>query len=387
MHPSTVLIADSDPVLRAQLRQRLGRGGSVIEEAGTAAEALLRVNAAIDVVVLDAGLLAGTEINAFSQLSAVAPEALIILLTPPALPDVAAGIGIAGAHGSLPRPFDLDGLDTMVPHALETVRLRREVRRLRGRARRRRGFDSLVGSSSAMLALKSLLARAARNTEPAILAGEPGTGKDQAARAIHVESDRARGPFIPVHCSESPEARLEAELFGEERHAATGVHTIRRGLFEIAAGGTIYLDGIGALAPSLQARLLRVVDEKVCRRVGGTEDVVLDVRIIAATRHQLDSAVDTGTLRRDLLYRLMPIHVPPLRARAGDIGVLAHHYVSRYNSELRKRVRGLTPEAAASLAHYAWPANVRELRNAIERAMLLLDGGWITPELLRLTAP
>jgi len=362
MYPSTVLIADSDPLLRAQLRQRLGRGGSVIEEAGTAAEALLRVNAAIDVVVLDAGLLAGNEISAFSQLAAVAPEALIILLTPPALSDVAAGIAIAGAHGSLPRPFDLDGLDTMVTHALETVRLRREVRLLRGRARRRRGFDSLVGSSSAMLALKSLLAR---------------------ARSRH--GWRARGPFIAVHCSESPEARLEAELFGDERHAAADVHTVRRGLFEIAAGGTIYLDGIGALAPSLQARLLRVVDENVCRRVGGTEDVAVDVRIIAATRHQLDSVVDTGTLRRDLLYRLMPIHVPPLRARAGDIGVLAHHYVSRYNSELRKRVRGLTPEAAASLADYAWPANVRELRNVIERAMLLLDGGWITPDLLHLT--
>jgi DNA-binding NtrC family response regulator len=215
-----------------------------------------------------------------------------------------------------------------------------------------------------------------------ILIGESGTGKDQAARAIHVESDRARGPFVSLNCSELPEARLEAELFGDERRASANAHTVRRGLFEHAESGTLYLDEIGELAPSLQAKLLRVVDDKVCRRVGGREDVALDVRVIAATRHHLDRAVDTGTLRQDLLYRLMPIHIPALRDRAGDIGVLAHHYVSRYNSELRKRIHGLTPEAATALAGYAWPGNVRELKNAIERAMLLLDGGWIEPELL-----
>jgi len=215
-----------------------------------------------------------------------------------------------------------------------------------------------------------------------LLTGETGTGKDLAAKAIHYNSDRAAKPFLNITCSALPEQLLESELFGHERGAFTDARQQKRGLLETADGGTVFLDEIGEMTPGLQAKLLRFLEERTFKRVGGLADIRVDVRVVAATNRDLDDEVKAGKFREDLFYRLqvMPVVLPPLRERSGDIALLVAFYIDRYNTEFRKRVKGLTPETRPLLEQYRWPGNVRELRNAIERAMLLADGEWLGPE-------
>jgi transcriptional regulator with PAS, ATPase and Fis domain len=249
------------------------------------------------------------------------------------------------------------------------------------------GFDAIIGSSARVLIAKTLLARvAASRATTVLLTGETGTGKDLAAKTLHVESARAAQPFVNITCSAMPPDLLESELFGHERGAFTDARWKKPGLLEMADGGTVFLDEISSMGPALQAKLLRFLEERTFKRVGGLEDIHVNVRIVAATNRLLGAQVTAGSFREDLFYRLqvMPIFLPPLRDRVGDIPLLAAHYVSRYNSEFGMRVRGLTPEATARLDSHAWPGNIRELRNTIERAMLLLDGEWIGPEHLDL---
>jgi transcriptional regulator with PAS, ATPase and Fis domain len=271
----------------------------------------------------------------------------------------------------------------MVEKALETSRLRREVRLLRGSQRSEYAFDAIIGASPAMVAAKSLLERiAASPATTVLLTGETGTGKDLAAKAIHYNSERAAKPFVNITCSALPEQLLESELFGHERGAFTDARQQKRGLLETADGGTVFLDEIGEMTPGLQAKLLRFLEERTFKRVGGLSDIRVDVRVIAATNRDLEDEVKAGKFRDDLFYRLqvMPVRLPPLRERVGDIRLLVGHYIDRYNREFRKRVRGLQPAAQALLDQYGWPGNVRELRNAIERAMLLADHGLLGPE-------
>jgi len=215
-----------------------------------------------------------------------------------------------------------------------------------------------------------------------LLTGETGTGKDLVAKAIHYHSDRASRPFVNITCSALPEQLLESELFGHERGAFTDARQQKRGLFETADGGTVFLDEIGEMTPGLQSKLLRFLEEKTFKRVGGLTDIRVDVRVIAATNRNLEDEVKAGKFREDLFYRLqvMPIVLPALRERRGDVLLLASFYVNRYNSEFRKRVKGLTAEAQTMLEQYRWPGNVRELRNAIERAMLLADKDRLGPD-------
>jgi transcriptional regulator with PAS, ATPase and Fis domain len=215
-----------------------------------------------------------------------------------------------------------------------------------------------------------------------LLTGETGTGKDLAAKAIHYNSDRAAKPFVNITCSALPEQLLESELFGHERGAFTDARQQKRGLFETADGGTVFLDEVGEMTPSLQAKLLRFLEEKTFKRVGGLADVHVDVRVVAATNRTLEDQVEAGKFREDLFYRLqvMPITLPALRERRGDVSVLVDYYIDRYNREFRKKVRGVTADARSLLEQYRWPGNVRELRNAIERAMLLADGDWLRPD-------
>ena len=215
-----------------------------------------------------------------------------------------------------------------------------------------------------------------------LLTGETGTGKDLAAKAIHYNSSRATRPFVNITASALPEQLLESELFGHERGAFTDARQQKRGLFETAEGGTVFLDEIGEMTPGLQAKLLRVLEEKTFKRVGGLQDIRVDVRVIAATNRNLEDEVKAGRFREDLFYRLqvMPIVLPPLRERRGDVARLANYYIDRYNREFRKRVRGPVPGAVTLLEQYQWPGNIRELRNAIERAMLLADRDHLEPE-------
>jgi DNA-binding NtrC family response regulator len=288
-----------------------------------------------------------------------------------------------GAYHYVNKPFNLDEVVLLVEKALETSRLRREVKALRSSQSREFGLDAIVGTSPAMQQAKSLLGRiAASPASTVLLTGETGTGKDLAAKAIHYNSDRAAKPFVNVTASALPEQLLESELFGHERGAFTDARQQKRGLFETADGGTLFLDEIGEMAPGLQAKLLRFLEEKTFKRVGGLADIRVDVRVVAATNRNLEEEVKAGKFREDLFYRLqvMPVTLPPLRERRGDIPLLAAYFIDRFNREFRKRVRGLSSAAQTLLEQYQWPGNVREMRNAIERAMLLVERDRLEPE-------
>jgi two-component system response regulator AtoC len=225
-----------------------------------------------------------------------------------------------------------------------------------------------------------MLRVAASPASTVLLTGESGTGKDLAAKVLHYASARAARPFMNITCSALPDTILESELFGHERGAFTDARTQKRGLLESADGGTVFLDEIGEMAPALQAKLLRVLEDKTFKRVGGTADIHVDVRVVAATNRQLEDEVRKGRFREDLYYRLnvLPIVLPPLRSRPDDIPALVHYFVDAYNTEFRKHVRGVSDEAMRLLKSYGWPGNIRELRNAVERAMLLVDGEQLT---------
>jgi DNA-binding NtrC family response regulator len=286
-----------------------------------------------------------------------------------------------GAYHYANKPFNLDEIVLLVEKALETTELRREVRALRRSQAQPYSLNRIVGESDAVVTVRALLKKIAASPATTILlTGESGTGKDLAAKVIHYSSDRATKPFMNITCSALPENLLESELFGHERGAFTGADRQKRGLFESADGGTVFLDEIGEMMPALQAKLLRFLEERTFKRVGGTTDIRIDVRVVAATNRKLDEEVRQGKFREDLFYRLnvVPVALPPLRERAADIPLLLAYYVDMYNSEFKKRVQGIAPDAMARLQAYGWPGNIRELRNAVERAMLLGEGRTLT---------
>src|SRR5258706_16146177 len=251
---------------------------------------------------------------------------------------------------------------------LETTRLRREVLALRASQAQPFSFDRIVGESQALVTVKAPLKKvAASPASTVLLTGESGTGKDLAAKVLHYNSNRAAKPFMNITCSALPEALLESELFGHERGAFTGADRQKRGLLESADGGRVFLDEIGEMVPALQAKVLRFLEEKTFKRVGGSVDLHVDVRVVAATNRTLATEVREGRFREDLYYRLnvLPIELPPLRARPDDIPLLVNYYVDTFNTEFRKRVRGVEPAAMAVLKAHGWPGNVRELRNVV----------------------
>lgn len=376
MPRATVLIVDDEQLIRWSLASRLKDEGYRTLEAATAAEALSQFRERVDLVLLDIGLPDASGLSVLKQIKESDPDTLVIMLTGQTGVQTAVEAMKAGAFHYANKPFDLDEVVLLVEKALETTHLRREVRTLRARQAQPYGPGSIVGESAPIVAVRSMLEKI--GVSPAstvLLTGESGTGKDLAAKVIHYSSNRAARPFMNITCSALPETLLESELFGHERGAFTGADRQKHGLLESADGGTVFLDEIGEMVPLLQAKLLRFLEEKSFKRVGGSADIKVDVRVIAATNRSLQDEVRKGRFREDLFYRLnvMAVPLPPLRDRRDDIPRLLRHYIDLFNTEFRKKISGVSPGAMKMLQAYAWPGNVRELRNAVERAMLLTE--------------
>jgi DNA-binding NtrC family response regulator len=382
MAAPTILVVDDEQLIRWSLKDRLSDEGYRVLEADTAASALAKHEEGVDLVLLDYRLPDGDGLTVLKKIKERDPDTLVILLTAFSSVETAVEAMKHGAYHYANKPFNLDELVLLVEKALETTRLRREVRTLRATQAQPYSMDRIVGASGALVAIKALLQKVASSpASTVLLAGESGTGKDLAAKVIHYTSDRASRPFMNITCSALPEALLESELFGHERGAFTGADRQRRGLLETADGGTVFLDEIGEMVPGLQAKLLRFLEEKTFKRVGGAVDIRVDVRVIAATNRNLQEEVRAGRFREDLFYRLnvLPLVLPPLRARAEDVPLLVEFYIDAFNVEFKKHVRGVSPEAMKRLQGYGWPGNIRELRNMVERAMLLAEHDVLVP--------
>jgi len=389
MPAATILVVDDESLIRWTLSERLSQDGHTVVEADTARAAIARFGPDIDLVLLDYKLPDSDGLQVLKTLKAHDPDVPVILLTAFSSIETAVEAMKQGAYHYANKPFNLDELALVVEKALETTRLRREVKALRASRSEPYAISRIVGDSAPMAALKGLLQKvAASPASTVLLRGESGTGKDLAAKTIHYNSERAAKPFMNITCSALPDALLESELFGHERGAFTDARQQKIGLLESADGGTVFLDEIGEMVPALQAKLLRFLEEKAFKRVGGSGDVHVDARIIAATNRDLEEAVKSGGFREDLYYRLnvMAITLPPLREHPADVPLLVSHYVDLFNREFRKNIRGVTPDALQLLKTYRWPGNIRELRNAIERAMLLAEGDYLTADLMPIAA-
>jgi DNA-binding NtrC family response regulator len=390
MASATLLVVDDEQLIRWSLSERLVQEGHRVLEAGTGKEALERCTNDVDLVLLDYRLPDTDGLALLRQIRKAHPDTVVIIVTALAQVETAVAAIKDGAFHYVTKPFNLDEVALLVERGLETTALRREVRALRSGQAERFDLDRIVGEAPAMRAVKQLLAKvAASPASTVLLTGESGTGKDLAAKVIHYTSARAARPFMNITCSALPDTLLESELFGHERGAFTDARQQKRGLLESADGGTVFLDEIGEMLPALQAKILRFLEEKSFKRVGGAADVRVDVRVIAATNRNLDEAVAQGKFREDLYYRLnvLPIALPSLREHQTDIPLLVGHYIDSFNREFKKRVRGVSPEAMERLERHPWPGNIRELRNVVERAVLLAESDLLEPGDFPMLAP
>lgn len=384
MSKPRILIIEDEKLIRWSLRQRLQEEGYAVEEAETAELGLEKWSSAtFDLVMLDYKLPDRTGLEVLQSIRELDQDIVVLMMTAYSSVESAVQAMKLGAYDYVSKPFQMDAIVLTVAKALQTTQLKRELRDLRAQMKRDYGFDRILGQCPPMQKLFQMISDVASSGASTVfLRGESGTGKDLVAKTIHYNSDRANRPFMNITCTAITETLLESELFGHERGAFTDARQMKKGLLELAEGGTVFLDEVGDMPPQLQAKLLRFLEEKTFRRVGGVRDIEVDVRVIAATNRDVHQLIEDGKFREDLYYRLniIPIELPPLRERGKDIKLVAEHFVQIYAKEFRRDIRGLSPAAIKKLSGYSWPGNVRELRNIIERAALLCKHPEIGPD-------
>ena len=380
MKKPVILITDDEKNTREGLARALQRNYDVLlAEDGRRALDVLEARA-VDVVLSDVRMPDMDGLTLLSRALARDPQPLVILLTAYGTVETAVEAMKRGAYDFLTKPVNLDQLEIKLKQALRSREVETENRTLREQLDAKFGLENILGNSPVMQEVFDVIHQVAPTRATVLIEGESGTGKELVARAIHQISPRAKGPFIPVHCAALSKTLLESELFGHEKGAFTGANERRPGRFEMADGGTLFLDEIGEIDPAVQVKILRVLEEHKFERVGGSEMLEVDVRLLAATNRDLKQMVAAGQFREDLFYRLyvVNIHLPPLRERLGDIPLLTQHFLKEFAAENQKTVGGITPDALDLLSAYHWPGNVRELRNVMERMVVLTRGDKLT---------
>jgi DNA-binding NtrC family response regulator len=377
-----LLIVDDEEMNREFLHELLTEQGYDIKTAVDGVDALeLLKSEPFHLVLSDLKMPRMNGIELIRQLRDIAPSTVGIIFTAYAAIDTAVEAIKAGAYDYIPKPFRTEVIQVVLQRALEYQRLNHENIRLRKQLKAKYKFDNIVSDHERMQAVFEIVEKVADTDSTVLVYGESGTGKELIARALHYNGYRQDKPLVPINCGAIPGELLESELFGFEKGAFTGATAMRIGRFELANGGTVFLDEIGEMSPALQVKLLRVLQQREFERIGGTRTIKVDVRIIAATNKDLEELVAKSQFREDLYYRLnvIPIHIPPLRDRQSDIPLLVAHFIARFNTEKKRHIEGITRDAMERLLYYHWPGNVRELENLIERMTILKGSGFITP--------
>ncbi len=379
-----LVIDDEEEMLEnySRLLKKVGYPCNVESDSEIALKKIERLQPDIVLADLKMPKIDGFEILRFCK--NLNPDIIVIMITAYATIENAVKAVKKGAFDFIPKPFSLDQLRVVMDRAFTQRRLKEENYNLSSQLKEILGFDNIVAKSPSMQGVFEIMKKVTKTDANILITGETGTGKELIARAIHANSRRYTKPFIPIDCASFPENLLEDELFGHERGAFTGAYKTKNGLFEVADGGTVFLDEIGDMGINLQAKLLRVIQERQLRRVGGTRFINVDVRILSATNKDLKEAVEGGTFRKDLYYRLnvITIHLPPLRDRKEDIPLLVDYFIRQCTSDTGKKVSRVEGEVYSILQSYEWPGNVRELKNVIERAITLIEGDILTPSYL-----
>jgi two-component system response regulator HydG len=385
-----ILVVDDELVIRESLHGWLKKSGYKVDtaEGGSAALAMLE-KTPYDLLFLDIMMPVMSGIEVLEVVKEDYPQTLVVMITAYGSVETAVQAMKRGAVDYLMKPFDPDQLSLLTEKLMQQKRLIDENIFLREQVAEAIRFENLVGRSEAMQGLFSMIQDVAESDSPVLITGETGTGKELVAKAIHAKSARCNGPFIAVNCGAFPEHLLESELFGHERGAFTGAHRAKKGRLDLAHHGTLFMDEVGTVPLKMQVDLLRVLETKEFHRLGGTEEIEVDFRTIAATHRDLQQAIEKGEFRQDFFYRLnvISLHIPPLRERRDDIPLLAEHFLARYSRETNKDIDTINKAAMAILKQYDWPGNVRELENAIERAVVIGRKRRLGPEEFSFLAP
>jgi len=383
-----ILIVEDDRNTLSGLMEILEAEGYEVKGVDSGQKALrLMERDRFDILLTDLKMPEIDGMQLYEQTLSMAPEMKTVVMTAYSSVKDAVDAMKRGVYEYLTKPLNLDELFVILKKAVEEQNLRRENEELKDRLQGSYRFESIIGKSAAMQQVFKTIMKVAKSPATVLIRGESGTGKELVARAIHYNSPRSSGPMVEISCAAFPETLLESELFGYEKGAFTGADSRKKGRFEFAHGGTIFLDEIGDVSASVQTKLLRVLQEREINRLGSNEPIKVDVRVVTATNRDLELALNSGSFREDLYYRLnvIPIFLPPLRERREDIPLLIDHFIKRYSKMNHKTVFGISPEALEFCESYDWPGNVRELENAIENAVVLGEGEEILPEYLPVT--